>query len=126
MSDLNVRSEHLAFHFDASAGLVAHDLAIARIAELVHGIHAVAGPVMTVSCHVYRVSGIDAVALDVIGARSTVCMTVAATGVLDLPPLEHVQAGADLKCSVADQTDAMCIAACLIRHVGPGVAVNFF
>jgi hypothetical protein len=126
MSDLTVRSAHPAFRFEARVGLLAHDLAIARIAELVHGIHAVAGPVMTVSCHVYRVSGVDAVALDVIGARSTVCMTVAATGAFELPPLEHVQAGADLRCSVADQTDAMCIAACLIRHVGPGVAVNFF
>ena len=114
------------FDFDASIGLIAAGDWAAQIGEMAASIEAVVGPVINVTCNLFQSGTVGAVAFDVIGTRSGVCLTFRSGGYRELPSPERVRTGEHLDCSVVDQIDGLCISACLIRRFGAGVAVNFF
>jgi hypothetical protein len=114
------------FDFDAAIGLIAAGDWAAHIGEMAASIEAVVGPVINVTCNLFQAGTVGAVAFDVVGTRSDVCLTFRSGGSRELPSLERVRTGEHLDCNVVDQIDGLCISACLIRQFGPGVAVNFF
>jgi len=114
------------FDFDAAIGLIAAGDWAAQIEEMAASIEAVVEPVINVTCNLFQSGTVGAVALDVIGTRSGLCLTFRSGGYRELPTSEQVRTREHLDCSVVDQIDGLCISACLIRQFGPGVAVNFF
>jgi hypothetical protein len=114
------------FDFDAAIGLIAAGDWAAQIGKMAASIEAMVGPVINVTCNLFQSGTVGAVAFDVIGTRSGLCLTLRSGGYRDLPTPAQVRTGEHLDCSVVDQIDGLCISACLIRQFGPGVAVNFF
>jgi len=114
------------FGFDAAIGFIAAGDWAARIGEMAASIEAVVGPVINVTCNLYQSGTVGAVAFDVFGTRSGLCLTFRSGGHRELPTPTQVRTGEHLDCSVVDQIDGLCISACQIRQFGPGVAVNFF
>jgi hypothetical protein len=114
------------FDFDAAIGLIAAGDWAAQIGEMAASIEVVVGPVINVTCNLFQSGTVAAVAFDVVGTRSGLCLTFRSGGHRELPTSERVRAGEHLDCSVVDQIDGLCISACLIRQFGPGVVVNFF
>jgi hypothetical protein len=114
------------FDFDSAIGLVAAGDWAAQIGEMAASIEAVVGPVINVTCNLSQSGTVGAVAFDVIGTRSGLCLTLRSGGYRELPTSERVRTGKHLDCSVVDQIDGLCISACLIRQFGAGVAVNLF
>ena len=118
--------ETLMFDFDAAISLIAAGDWAAQIGEMAASIEAVVEPVINVTCNLFQSGTVGAVAFDVIGTRSGLCLTFRSGGYRELPTSEQVRTREHLDCSVVDQIDGLCISACLIRQFGPGVAVNFF
>ena len=118
--------ETLMFDFDAAISLIAAGDWAAQIGEMAASIEAVVRPVINVTCNLFQSGTVGAVAFDVIGTRSGLCLTFRSGGYRELPTSEQVRTREHLDCSVVDQIDGLCISACLIRQFGPGVAVNFF
>lgn len=114
------------FDFDAAIGLIAAGDWAAQIEEMAASIEAVVGPVINVTCNLFQSGTVGAVAFDVIGTRSGLCLTFRSGGHREMPTPAQVRTGKHLDCSMVDQIDGLCISACLIRQFGPGVAVNFF
>jgi hypothetical protein len=120
------RYETPVFDFDAAMGLIAAGGWAAQIGEMPAPNEAVVGPVINVTCNLFQSGTLGAVAFDVVGTRSGLCLTFRSGGYRELPTPERVRTGEHLDCNVVDQIDGLCISACLIRRFGPGVAVNFF
>ena len=114
------------FDFDAAVGLIAAGDWAAQIGEMAASIEAGVGPVINVTCNLYQSGTVGAVAFDVVGTRSGLCLTFRSGGHRELPTPAQVRTGEHLDCSVVDQIDGLCISACLIRQFCPGVAINFF
>ncbi|OTP75616.1 hypothetical protein [Caballeronia sordidicola] len=114
------------FDFDAAIGLIAAGDWAAHIGEMAASIEAVVRPVINVTCNLFQSGTVGAVAFDVIGTRSGLCLIFRSGGYRELPTPERVRTGEHLDCSVVDQIDGLCISACLIRQFGAGVAVKFF
>jgi hypothetical protein len=123
---MSTRCETPMFAFDAGIGLTAAGDWAAQIGEMAACIEAVVGPVINVTCNLFQSGTIAAVAFDVVGTRSGLCLTFHSGGYRELPTTERVRTGEHLDCSVVDKIDGLCISACLIRQYGAGVAVNFF
>jgi len=113
------------FDFDAAIGLIAAGDWAAQIGAMAASIEAVVGPVINVTCNLYQSGTVGAVAFDVVGTRSGLCLTFRSGGHRELPTPAQVRTGEHLDCSVVDQIDGLCISASLIRQFGPGVAVFF-
>ncbi|WP_156393271.1 hypothetical protein [Burkholderia sp. Leaf177] len=114
------------FDFDAAIGLIAAGDWAAQIEEMAASIEAVVGLVINVTCNLFQSGMVGAVAFDVVGTRSGLCLTFRSGGHRELPTPAQVRTGERLDCSVVDQIDGLCISACQFRQFGPGVAVNFF